>query len=307
MSGEKFPVTYRISHQTVFSYDNPIGETVQELRMQPRTEGAQTCLDFQLKISPPAQVFRYQDYLGNIVHHFDIPGQHQEFRVLAQAMVKVEPLIQPDAGQSKESAWSHLDRLRDQCEHWDFLTPSPATMPTAALDEFCREIGLDRKGDPLSTLMWLSQQLYERLEYTPQGTDVDTPMDRVLATRKGVGQDFAHILMMIARRLGIPCRYVSGYLYQGKRAPGRWIPTNMHAWVEALLPGHGWIGVDPTNNSRTGVGHIRTAIGRDYWDVPANRGVHKGFAQCQLEVKVNVQPVKARPKVAARQAIASIP
>ncbi len=289
------PIHYQVSHETLFSYDNPIGETVQEFRIQPRSDGPQTCLDFQLEISPPAQVFKYQDYLGNVVHHFDIPGQHQEFQVLARAIVKIEPPM--DAPQSKKrkgSEWSDLDRIRDNGEYWDFLAPSPATVPTAALDEFCREIGVERKESPFLTLLWLNRQLYERFEYAPQATGVDTPMDSVLARRKGVGQDLAHILMAIARRLGIPCRYVSGYLYQNRRVLGRWTPTNMHAWVEALLPAEVWVGLDPTNNVRTGTRHVRTAIGRDYWDVPSNRGVHKGFAQCRLEVKVNVRPIDGK-------------
>jgi transglutaminase-like putative cysteine protease len=122
----------------------------------------------------------------------------------------------------------------------------------------------------------------------PQSTKVDSPIDDALRTRQGVCQDYAHIMIALVRDLGIPCRYVSGYVYQDSSDPNGERPVATHAWVEALLPGLGWIGFDPTNNSVVGDEHITVAIGRDYADVPPTRGVFKGHADTELGVAVHV-------------------
>src|SRR5438270_6377221 len=126
-----------------------------------------------------------------------------------------------------------------------------------------------------------------RLLTTPR---VDSPIDEALRLRKGVCQDYAHITITLARQLGIPCRYVSGYLYQPVRSQDRSSGEATHAWVEAYLPDLGWVGFDPTNNTTTDERHIRVAIGRDYADVPPTRGVYRGKAESELAVTVRIAP-----------------
>ncbi len=143
----------------------------------------------------------------------------------------------------------------------------------------------------------LNTAVYRAFAYTPQHTKVDSPIDHALKSRKGVCQDFAHIMIALGRNLGIPCRYVSGYLHHRTEDQDRSAEDATHAWVEALLPGLGWVGFDPTNDLVVTNRHIRTAVGRDYSEVPPTRGVFKGEASTETELKVGVQvaPTSAPP------------
>ena len=157
------------------------------------------------------------------------------------------------------------------------------------------ELKVERRADPLSLLREINAAIYETFDYAPQSTSVDSPIDDALEARKGVCQDFAHIMIALVRELKIPCRYVSGYLFHGREDHDRSAADATHAWVEAFLPELGWIGFDPTNNLLTGERHIRTAVGKDYADVPPTRGVFKGLAQSELSVGVQVSPTEAPP------------
>jgi transglutaminase-like putative cysteine protease len=126
-----------------------------------------------------------------------------------------------------------------------------------------------------------------------KSTAVNSPIEHALKSRQGVCQDFAHIMIALVRNARIPCRYVSGYLYHGGESLNSAGDGATHAWIEALLPGLGWIGFDPTINRLAGAQHIRTAIGRDYADVPPTMGVMKGKAETQLQVRVRVTPSQA--------------
>jgi transglutaminase-like putative cysteine protease len=139
----------------------------------------------------------------------------------------------------------------------------------------------------------LTTHIYEAFEYAPDTTKVDSSVDDALRARKGVCQDFTHIMLALVRPLGIPCRYVSGYLFHQNGA--RSSEDASHAWVEALLPTLGWVGFDPTNNLIAGERHIRVAIGRDYADVPPTRGVFKGNAETELSVGVRVSLAEQAP------------
>ncbi len=145
------------------------------------------------------------------------------------------------------------------------------------------------------TLRRLMAEMYARFEYSPRTTRVDSPIDDALQARRGVCQDFAHILIALIRRLGVPCRYVSGYLFRHEDVSVRSADGATHAWVETLLPDLGWIGFDPTNNLIAGDRHIRVAIGRDYADVPPTRGVFKGAAAARSELAVAVAVGPAQP------------
>jgi transglutaminase-like putative cysteine protease len=134
----------------------------------------------------------------------------------------------------------------------------------------------------------ISQGIHEKFAYVPNATLVDSPIDDALTARKGVCQDFAHIMITLVRELRIPCRYVSGYLFHADAEKARAAEGASHAWVEALLPGLGWTEFDPTNNVLGGESHIRVAVGRDYSEVPPTRGVFKGGGESELSVSVTV-------------------
>lgn len=283
---------YSILHKTRFRYSAPVSEHMTEVRMCPRSEGMQRCLQFELKTTPGAAIHSYIDYYGNRVHHFGIPAQHRLLTITAEAIVVfTAPPHLPDALGAE--AWAHLDALTAAENHWDFLAPSQFAHPTPLLDALAAELHVVRRADPLILLRELTAQMYGAFAYAPQSTRVDSPIDEALATRKGVCQDYAHIMIALLRRIRIPARYVSGYLFHRSEDRDRSAEDATHAWVEAYLPGLGWIGFDPTNNLIAGDRHIRAAVGRDYADVPPTRGVYKGTAESTLEVGVKVMPTEA--------------
>jgi transglutaminase-like putative cysteine protease len=284
---------YTVRHVTRFLYEQPISESVMEARMQPRSDGPQRCIQFTLTTTPTSRVMVYQDHDGNIVHHFGIPARHARLTVAAEALVECgpPPLIPHDLGRG---AWDRLDALTATGDFWEFLNPSPFARSTPRLGEFARGINLKRGSDPLVTLRRITADIYDRFEYSPQSTRVDSPIDEALEAKRGVCQDFAHIMTALVRQIGIPCRYVSGYLFHQNRED-RSIDGSTHAWVEALLPDLGWVGFDPTNNRLVEDRHIRVAIGRDYADVPPTKGVFKGVTvvRSELAVAVRVGPAHA--------------
>jgi transglutaminase-like putative cysteine protease len=278
---------YRIRHLTQFRYDTPVSESLMELRMHPRTEGRQRCLSFEIKVDPRAQVSAYRDYLGNSIHHFDVPGKHVQLRIVTESLVEIQDgaHIPPAPG---PDGWRELDALAAAGDYWEMLMPSHFAQPTEALRELAATLRVERRGDPLSFLCELNAAVHDWFDYAPRATRVDSPIDHAIEERKGVCQDFAHIMIALAREVKIPCRYVSGYLCPRPDKSDRSIEGASHAWVEALLPRSGWTGFDPTNNLRTGDRHIRTAVGRDYADVPPTRGIFKGNAKSELSVMVHV-------------------
>ncbi len=281
---------YQIHHVTRFRYSHAISESVMEVRMQPRTEGLQRCLRFKLATNPPARVMNYGDHLGNIVHSFDLPGRHAQLIMQAESVVEINaPPALPDSLPFR--AWDDLEVMTTTHDYWDFVAASPRVEQTPLLRKFAEESGIDGKLDPLSFLLEVNQSIYHAFDYDSGSTEVDSPIDVALVARKGVCQDFAHIMLAIVRGAGIPARYVSGYLYYESKTD-RSTPDASHAWVEALLPGVGWIGLDPTNNILAGERHIRVAIGRDYGDVPPNKGIFKGAAESHLEVDVRIKTVE---------------
>jgi transglutaminase-like putative cysteine protease len=281
---------YQIQHITRFRYSQTISESVMEVRMQPRTEGVQRCLRFKLATNPQARVLNFADHLGNIVHFFDIPGRHGQLIMQAESLVELLP--PPALPESSPSVtWETIDAAVAAHDYWDFLTPSERVAQTAALQSFARDLDAHRGVDPLTILRSINSGIYDAFDYKPDSTEVDSPIDIALQAREGVCQDFAHIMLALVRGLGIPARYVSGYLYY-QRKTDRSTPDASHAWVEVLLPQYGWVGFDPTNNLMATDRHIRVAIGRDYTDVPPNKGVFKGIAESNLEVEVRIKPAE---------------
>jgi transglutaminase-like putative cysteine protease len=293
---------YSIRHLTKFLYSNEISESVMETRMHPRSDNSQRCLMFHLSVSPRCRVFSYRDHLANHVHHFDIPGMHGQLVIVAESLVEVQPALRIPESLTPD-AWTDLDSTVEQGDYWEMLLPSEFTEPTPALDALAKELDVRRKDDPLQVLNRLNEQIYEYFDYKPKSTQVDSPIDLALGTRAGVCQDFAHIMIALVRsKLRIPCRYVSGYLFHGEsdQVHGesdhtRSVSSATHAWIEAFVPPFGWVGFDPTNWLVAGDRHIRTAIGRDYGDVPPTHGIFRGRAASELTVAVRVTPNPGDP------------
>jgi transglutaminase-like putative cysteine protease len=283
---------YSIRHVNLFRYSAPVRESVMELRMQPRSEGPQTLRSFQISTNPRAQLYAYTDHLGNAVYHFNLLREHEELRVEAQAVVEVGSFA-PLPDRLDDLEWDRYNAHNLSDDHYDMLGASKFARPSPELLAFMRIAGLEKPvGDPLSALGRLQRAIYDSFEYMSGVTEVHSPIEVALEQRLGVCQDFAHIMITIARLWGVPTRYVSGYLHH-RDASDRSQADATHAWLESYLPSLGWVGFDPTNNISPRERHIRAAVGRDYADVPPTRGTYKGGAQSELSIAVSLEPTAA--------------
>jgi len=301
---------YSVRHLTRFRYKPAVRESIMELRMQPRSEGNQRCLSFDLRVKPDALVMQYHDFLGNVVHHFDIAGKHGELNIKSQSVVEIVPT--PELQAKNCGTWEQLDAAIESGNYWEMLLPSDFARPTPLLEQLTREMEIERRGRPLEALLEISHGIHENFAYVPNATSVDSPIDHAISERKGVCQDFAHIMIALVRKLRIPCRYVSGYLFHTTEDQSSSAEGASHAWVEAFLPGLGWVGFDPTNDTVCSERHIRVAVGRDYVEVPPTRGVYKGGGESELSVSVTVSladapsPEDLAPAIIQRRAQPSI-
>jgi transglutaminase-like putative cysteine protease len=265
-----------------------------ETRMHPRSDTNQHCLNFSLSVSPRCRVFSYRDHLGNNVQHFDIPGEHNQLVIVAESVVEQQVLPDVPAFLSSD-AWQALDELVDSGDYWEMLLPSTFAVETPAVTLLAKQMGVTRRDDPLILVQELNQRLFDYFRYVPRSTRVDSPIDEAIVSGEGVCQDFAHTMIALLRHVKIPARYVSGYLYRGREDHDRSTPDATHAWVDVLLPQLGWVGFDPTNNLVAHHRHIRTAVGRDYADVPPTHGVFRGKTDSELYVAVHVEAGEQPP------------
>jgi transglutaminase-like putative cysteine protease len=279
---------YSIRHLTRFRYAKPVSESIMETRMHPRTDSNQHCLSFTLSVSPRCRVFTYRDHLVNNVQHFDIPGDHTQLVIIAESVVEQQTLPDVPRFLSPDS-WRALDDLVRSGDYWEMLLPSTFAVETPALLDLAAKLDVKRRDDPLMLVHELNERLFDYFEYVPSHTRVDSPIDEAILSGKGVCQDFAHTMIALLRHVRIPARYVSGYLYRSREDHDRSTPDATHAWVDVLLPHLGWVGFDPTNNLVAHHRHLRTAVGRDYDDVPPTHGIFRGSTESELYVAVHVE------------------
>lgn len=278
----------RILHRTCYRYSQPVMENYNEVRLQPVSDERQECHRFELRTTPGAALQRYHDLHLNLVDHFYIHDPHGMLVVEAHSEVTTFPrmggsVIQPGFPLERAGDCLRLERC------YDFLQKSPFVEMDVEVWRLARDAiaGQDDMWQAARAMMGF---IYQSFLYDPEATTVHTRMGEVLRHRRGVCQDFAHVLLGMCRSAGIPARYVSGYLYVGEAAGLRGDLAS-HAWVEVFLPGHGWCGLDPTNNRDADEHHIKVAVGRDYADAAPLRGNFKGRATQELTVELQIQRV----------------
>jgi transglutaminase-like putative cysteine protease len=286
---------YKLAHVTLFSYDGPVSESYNELRLRPRHDETQSCLSFRLTTTPYSKPAAHLDYFNNWVHQFHILPEHRELRVESEAIVLVHPA---PAYLTQAVPLSELDQrldgLRD--EYFDWLAPSQYCPLLPALSDLTAEVEARCDGTVRGFADTAAALIHEKFTYKPGATHVHSSVQDCLDTRAGVCQDFSHLLIALLRQRGIPARYVSGYLVPRQTHDTRSTIENViggqasHAWVQANIPEMGWIGLDPTVGHFVDEQHILVARGRDYGDVPPVRGVYKGHAGQSLSVDVLVRP-----------------
>lgn len=275
----------QIQHETKLSYSEPVSETVFEVRMAPPSDEDQTNLGYHLRIQPSAPVTIYRDGFGNRIELFNILNPYRELIINASSIVRVhrrppESRLAQGEPDADSGNLSSVDTA-------EFLQPSPLVKPCRELDDFVRSIPRTA-GPVLDTIQSLAQAVQSRLTYEKKVTSARTPVGEALRLGRGVCQDFAHLFLGGCRGLGLPARYVSGYVHQ----PGE---VATHAWCQVWLSDAGWIDVDPTHGNFANNDYVTIAIGRDYSDVAPNRGVWKGQADETIRVMVKVEPIERVP------------
>ena len=273
-----------VLHRTHYTYKTPVRDSLNEMRLQPADTGEQIVESFALKISPFTQPRHQLDFYHNHVHRFDILAPHSVLEVEASSVVyTTQP---PDPALGVLVPLTSMDICLEQNGCYDFLQSS--TYISIDSDVYALATSITTGcTDTWSAVLSLKRFIHDEFRYQPAVTNVHTRMSESLRLRQGVCQDFAHVLIGLCRALKIPARYVSGYLYNGPSDQLKGAQAS-HAWIEVYLPGHGWIGVDPTNRLRTGERHVKIATGRDYTDVSPLRGTYRGTGERTLRVDVLV-------------------
>jgi transglutaminase-like putative cysteine protease len=311
----------RIYHTTRYTYPAPASESYNEVRLMPLSDNDQTCLDFRLSTTPAATVFAYDLPTGR-VHHFNVRAPHNEL-VIAAASLVVTHRHDPFAAlqlTNDDSEFYTREGVRQR--YSEYLAPTERVPLHPETDRIARVARKHAGVGTASFLIALTRALHRAFTYAPGATHVNTSLQQVMERKQGVCQDFAHLMLAVCRRQGIPSRYVSGYLYadeqgagsapeknlavvgvpdhtpDGRRSeePERSRPASggmvggdaMHAWVECLLPDGQWRGFDPTNNLLANDAYVKVHFGRDYGDVPPVRGVYHGPFAHTLDVSVRV-------------------
>lgn len=275
-----------VEHRTVLEYSTDVVESVMDARVGPRTDEHQRWGAFELKVTPSAAIRRYADGFGNIAHLITIAKSHRTVDVVMRGEIETtlsDPFQLPRA---RPTALSPGDAA-------DYQGVSPLIPRSAELAATAAPFKVDGEA-PFETVQKLMHAVFERFEYRSDVTTVASTVTEVLEHRTGVCQDFAHVLIGLCRALGIPARYVSGYILAGAEsdAPTRGAGAS-HAWVEAFTPTHGWRGFDPTNDLMASEHHVKMAVGRDYHDVPPTRGTFRGIADEELLVAVTTRAAGA--------------
>jgi transglutaminase-like putative cysteine protease len=275
---------FTIAHRTRYRYPTPVHESHTICHLQPRSDITQYCTRYELSVSPRTRVFSYADRFANDVQHFAILPEHDMLEVVARSQVVTArgPGVAP---QAMARALVDDDPVLD--ELYDFLTESRYVKFSEPLDALLAEIGAPgRDDDVVAWFAHASWTLNRQFVYDKTTTSVQATVEESVRLRSGVCQDFAHVLIALCRRTGIPARYVSGYIHSGDdEMLGA---EASHAWAEAYLGPRGWIGIDPTNDTWIGDQFVRVATGRDYRDVSPVRGVYTGASSSILSVDVAV-------------------
>lgn len=271
----------RVVHSTGYRYDSPAVQSYNEARMTPRADRHRVVVPTRLETSPPTRYHRYSDYWGTVVTSFDLHVPHTELKVVASSVVETSRAAEPVTG----ATWRELRTEAVLDEHTEFLRATRYTPTDAELTAVARS--LRRGHSPVEAALATAEWVHEQLTYRQGSTGVHSSATDAWQAREGVCQDYAHLTLVLLRAMGIPARYVSGYLHTDPDAGlGRTVQGESHAWVEAWTGG--WWAVDPTNGIPVGHRHIWVALGRDYADVTPLKGIYTGGAVTALDVSVEV-------------------
>ena len=288
---------FDIRYKCRFTYDQLVRESQNELRACPASDERQQVVAYRVSTMPSARVLSFTDWWGTRVDAFGVREPHLVLDVVAEAAVETSPTplvtVDPRVDDLGEADFCDL--------HIEYLERTPhASWGAAIAEQAAQWAGLGGAG-VVSRVLAVHRGVHSALTYAPGSTYVGVDVDEVFGRGRGVCQDFAHLAVAACRSIGIPARYVSGYLFTLSDASGKDVESTegaevrvqTHAWFEAAIPGFGWLGLDPTNGLEVGQRHVKIGHGRDYDDVPPLRGAYAGGTGHALEVSVDIRRLGA--------------
>ncbi|MGG0657742.1 transglutaminase family protein [Rummeliibacillus pycnus] len=280
---------YKITHRNTFEYDSPVEQSLNTIRLKPRINECQRILSYEIQISPNSVTREYTDIWNNPAGTFYIPQKHDKLEIKTTSIVSIQkaPLMDQLSFSAKMK-----DIFESQLFKEHYLHYLQSTKYTHLTDVQIAEINdvIGYRNNPIEFSLALMTYLHTHIRYDVDVTNVKTTAQEAYDLKAGVCQDYSHIMIGVLRANGIPARYISGYLYVGKDDDliG---DSATHAWVEIMVPGVGWVGLDPTNDIEALENHTILCAGRDYTDVSPIEGVYTGDGHHTLTVKVNVTKI----------------
>ncbi|HVS50319.1 MAG TPA: transglutaminase family protein [Candidatus Dormibacteraeota bacterium] len=286
---------YEIVHDSIHHYERSATRSRNEVRLQPLPRKGVQLETFRLEVTPAAEMDAQIDHFGNPTWLVSVEAPHSELRVTARSQVSITP---GERASTAAVPWDPDQLVRSPAV--EFQLPSPRVPELMGIKALAGEMNL-AEGD-WDSLLRANRDLRLRFEYLPGSTVVSSTLQEILERRVGVCQDFAHVLIALARYLGWPARYVSGYVVPEAESEG-----NSHAWVEIGSADGSWLGLDPTHKSETSEWHVAVAVGRDYSDVSPMRGVfvsESAGAPPEVSVRIAaVDPFELRKQLHATRQI----
>lgn len=273
---------FYIRHRTHYTYSGMVVDSANQIKLYPINDELQRVNEHRLYISQQPIIQTIQDYFGNTTGFFSLVAPHHELTI--DNLMSVEMIARKELTrrESITDLWKEISSEAVQLQYHDFLKAEQA-LCDQEVQQAVHEI-LSKVQHPLDTIQELSNYIYDNFTYKKGVTTIETSVDEIWQLRAGVCQDFAHLLLYMLRVMGVPARYISGYICPGS---SEWRGEGAtHAWAEAWLPDTGWIGIDPTNKCLAGERHVRLAIGRNFSDCTPVKGTYRGAVEHKLEVTV---------------------
>ncbi|APE14255.1 transglutaminase family protein [Mycolicibacterium pallens] len=271
----------RVVHATGYAYKSPVTASYNEARLTPRSDSRQNVILNRVETIPATRNYRYVDYWGTAVTAFDLHAPHTELEVTASSVVETDKPEYPE----EQASWEELESeaVRDRFD--EVLSPTHYTPASRRMERVGKRIA--KEHDPQEAVIAAARWAHSELTYVPGTTGVHSSGLDALREGKGVCQDYAHLTLILLRSMGIPARYVSGYLHPKRNAViGETIDGQSHAWIQAWTGG--WWNYDPTNDAEINEQYISVGVGRDYADVTPLKGIYSGEGSTDLDVVVEV-------------------
>ncbi|MFT4043850.1 MAG: transglutaminase family protein [Gordonia sp. (in: high G+C Gram-positive bacteria)] len=273
----------RVVHSTGFAYRSPVTSSYNEARLTPRSDARQNVIVNRVETVPATRAYRYTDYWGTAVTAFDLHAPHEELEVSGMSVVETKPGVRP--APDKAADWEQIlseavtDRYDEMLSFTTYVPKNRQLANTARR--------LTKGFDPEAAVEEICRYVHREMQYVPGTTGVHTTAIDAWNERKGVCQDYAHLTLLMLRSLGIPARYVSGYLHPKPNAAiDKTVEGQSHAWIEVWTGG--WWGYDPTNDTSITEQHVSVGVGRDYSDVSPLKGIYTGGKATDLDVVVEI-------------------